>query len=172
MECSFDTSHEFFWREALKLKALSPRIMKKTHFSKKKHFFQNHPQGSLQAVLKNAPNCFCQKSEIDRLATRNSGKLSEKSAVVTYYAIYGTQQKNLPFSGRVWLKVWKRKTFFLWKHCFLKIFLWVHPTEIWPPHQIFFDESPGKVWSNSEKHGKNYNYWKKFRFFQNDPQGS
>ena len=41
-----------------------PKNMEK-NFRKKSFFSQNDPQRSKKAVLTNAPNCFCQKSEID-----------------------------------------------------------------------------------------------------------
>ena len=78
--------------------AVSPNVLAK-NLEVRKIFllFQNDPQGSLKAVLTNAPNCFCQKSDIDKIAFRNSEKFSEKAPLVTYYAVYRTQQKNLPF---------------------------------------------------------------------------
>ena len=78
----------------------------------------------------------------------------QESAVISFWLflnVFGSKYEN-------------NRIFFFERIVVLKIFLWVHPTENRSPYQIFFAKSPANIWSKSEKHGKNYNFWKKSYF--------
>ena len=84
VKCGFDTPHENFRPKTLKVLAVSPNVMPKNIDVWKIIFlFQNDPQGSLKAVLTNALNCFCQKTEIDKKVNQSTGKVSDKAPLVT-----------------------------------------------------------------------------------------
>ena len=70
--------YQFFLPKVQEMIDPNPKNMENRFFEKKSFFSQNDPQRSKKAVLTNAPNCFCQKSEIDKIGTRMSGKISEK----------------------------------------------------------------------------------------------
>ena len=123
-----------------------PRSMEKTTIFEKNPFF---PKRSSRLI----ESSFDKRSEMFLLKVRkwqnSSSNLRKHFLKMSFFwsimQFREHSRKNLPFSERFCLKVWKRRNFFK-KNIVLRMFPWALPTALRPPYQFFFAKS-AKKWS-------------------------